>query len=40
MNIEKFPKPCMSMPGAAETVQWGNDPTSWSSRSRLLQRLE
>jgi predicted DNA-binding protein (MmcQ/YjbR family) len=25
MNIEKFRKHCMSMPGATETVQWGND---------------
>ena len=25
MNIEKFRKHCLSMPGATETVQWGND---------------
>lgn len=25
MNIEKFRKQCLSMPGATETVQWGND---------------
>lgn len=25
MNAEKFRKLCLSMPGATETVQWGND---------------
>jgi predicted DNA-binding protein (MmcQ/YjbR family) len=25
MNIEKFRKHCLSMPGTTETVQWGND---------------
>jgi predicted DNA-binding protein (MmcQ/YjbR family) len=25
MNIEKFRRQCLSMPGATETVQWGND---------------
>jgi predicted DNA-binding protein (MmcQ/YjbR family) len=25
MNIEKFRKQCLSMPGVTETVQWGND---------------
>jgi predicted DNA-binding protein (MmcQ/YjbR family) len=25
MNVEKFRTLCLSMPGATETVQWGND---------------